>query len=305
MMIKVLRWIWLNGIDFISIMIHPLCKLLGKDHVRILFYHRVCDIPRGIEFSFYVTPTAFAQQMGFLSRNRFNIITLDELIDYKDKSKTPPPNTIIITFDDGYADNYVNAFPILEKYNFKATFFIVTDYIDSEQVFDWLKLDKWPLLDQPENKASWLPFNQQHILDMQARGASFGSHTKTHCALNKIKEEEAIKEIENSKKWLEEILSKPIRCFSYPYGGMNERVKGLVKDAGYEIAVAGTGANTMKSDFLELRRIEIQPGDSLSKFKRKVNGAYDWLEYMLPVAKFMQVFLSLGQRRSNGKRTDL
>jgi len=79
---------------------------------------------------------------------------------------------------------------------------------------------------------------------------------------------------------------------------MNERVKGLVKEAGYRIAVAGTGANTLKSDFLELKRIEIQRGDSLSKFARKVNGAYDWIEYLHSSKRFMKWILPLRQKGS-------
>ena len=288
-----LRGIFHTSVDFISIVIHPLCKLLAKNRVRILCYHRVCDIPHGIKFSFNVTPTAFAQQMEFLSRNKNNIITLDELINYKYKGKTLPLKSVIITFDDGYADNYLNAFPILERHNFKATIFLVTDYINGKRTFNWLKSDERSLLDYQVDKAAWLPLDRQSILYMQARGMSFGAHTKTHCALDGIEEQKAIDEIENSKKRLEEILLKPVICFSYPYSRMNERVKGLVKEAGYKIAVAGRGANTLKSDFLELKRIEIQKGDSLRKFARKVNGAYDWLEYLLSGKKFMQQTLSL------------
>jgi peptidoglycan/xylan/chitin deacetylase (PgdA/CDA1 family) len=225
--------------------------------------------------------------MEYLIRNENNIISFDELLDYRSKEKALPPKSVIITFDDGYADNYINAFPILVRHNFKATIFLVTDYIGSPRTFDWLQLDEQPLLNHQEDNASWLPLDRQNIIDMQARGISFGSHTRTHCSLDKIEEQQARDEIENSKMCLEQILSRPVVFFSYPFNRMNEKIKGLVKEAGYEIAVAGTGANTLKSDFYKLKRIEIDRGDSPGKFARKINGAYDWLEYPISVKRLI------------------
>jgi len=173
-MIKKLKKLRHNAADFISIIVHPLFRLLRKKRIRILLYHRVCDLPEEAGFVFYVTTEAFSQQMEFLSRNGFNVMTLDELTDYRDKYKKLPPKSIIITFDDGYSDNYVNAFPILQRYNLKATFFIATAYINSQNIFPWLELDKRSFQHYQEDKASWLPLTRQNILDMAAHGASFG-----------------------------------------------------------------------------------------------------------------------------------
>jgi peptidoglycan/xylan/chitin deacetylase (PgdA/CDA1 family) len=229
--------------------------------------------------------------MEFLSQNGFNIITLDEFINHKDKNKKMPPKSIIITFDDGYADNYINALTVLEKYNFKATFFVVTDYIDSARIFQWLRFNNKPFSQYHGNKACWLPLSRQHILDMSAHGACFGSHTMTHCALDMVEESKAIEELRGSREYLEGILSKPVSYFSYPFSRANKNVKELVRTAGYRAAVIGIGANTLSSDFLELRRIEILRQDSISKFKRKVEGAYDWYPYLLSILIFVRRIL--------------
>jgi peptidoglycan/xylan/chitin deacetylase (PgdA/CDA1 family) len=278
---------------------YPLWKWLGKGRLRILQYHSVRDVPQGMKFPFNVTPAAFARQMEYLARNDYNIITFDELINYKQNGKKIPSKSVIITFDDGYVDNYLNAFPILKKHNFKATIFLVTDFIGSGRIFNWLKLDERLLDNYQEEKSSWLPLNMQSILDMQAQGMSFGAHTKTHCALDLVEEDKAIDEIVNSRNYLEDVLSKPVIYFAYPFDRVNEKIKGLVKESGYKIAVGGTGNNTLKSDFFNLKRIEIEKGDSLKKYARKVNGAYDWVGYLFSVKKFIIRFLSQMRRNEH------
>jgi peptidoglycan/xylan/chitin deacetylase (PgdA/CDA1 family) len=273
--------------DIISSAIHPLSRLLSKNKVRILTYHRVCDLPEtnDIMSSLNVLPEMFERQMEFLAQNGFNVITLEEFIEHKDKNFKPPPKTVLITFDDGYRDNYLNAFPVLQRYKFNATFFVVTDYIDNEIIFQWLKLGEASILHQQEHNAYWLPFSRQNIIDMNARGAGFGSHTSTHRQLGEIEGAEAEKELRYSKEQLEKILSKPVRCLSYPHGSMSKSVKDMVKAAGYRAAVTTmSGSNTLKSDFLQLRRITINGQDSLARFRRVMEGAYDWwFEYLMPV----------------------
>ena len=290
-MVKGLRKMMHNCAEFISVIIHPLSKLWSRGQVRILCYHSVCDLPETKDCmdTLNVSPTVFDQQMAFLSKNGFNVITMDQFIDYKYENRKYPPKTVIITFDDGYRNNYINAFPILEKYNLKATFFVVTGDIDSDKIFHWLKLGVQSLSHYRENKQYWLPLDRQNILDMSAHDACFGSHTDSHCRLREIDKNKAVNELKISKECLEEILSKPVRCFSYPHGDMSNSVKSLVKAAGYSAAVSiMAGSNTLKSDFFELRRIAISGQDSYAEFKRKVEGAYDWIVYLLPAFRFIQ-----------------
>ena len=288
------------GIDFISIVIYPVAKLLGKNKIRILCYHRVCDLPETKDIMHWlnICPEVFAQQMAFLTQNGFNVITLEQLVSYKEKKTKPPPKTVILTFDDGYRDNYLNAFPILEKYGFKGTFFVVTDYIGSDRIFHWLKLGEKSLAHSRENRPYWLPLSPKEMLEMSARGACFGSHSKTHLYLSDIDEDEAIEELKQSKEYLERLLSKPVRCFAYPFGNFNKSVKGLVKAAGYKMAVTvKAGSNTLRSSPFELRRTVIEAKDSPSRFRRKVEGAYDWWLRLAPLVGSVGQILFQWQRR--------
>ncbi len=299
MMRERLRQVLNGGVDFISILVHPSSKSWGRSQVRILLYHRVCDLPstKDSMADLNVPPVLFAQQMAFLSQNGFKVITLEQLIDYKDENIKPPARGVIITFDDGYQDNYFNAFPILKKYGLKGTFFVVTDYVDGSGFFHWLKLEEKSAVHSRENRQYWLPLSRQQILDMSAHGACFGSHSKSHCGLSQIDEGQAAEELKGSRVCLEGILQRPVRCFSYPYGDVSQSARAQVKAAGYEAAVGITwGGNSLRSDFLKLRRIEISGRDSLAKFARKVDGAYDWLGYLVIVKRFGQQVMFRGRR---------
>jgi len=276
----------------------PLYALIGRKKVCILLYHKVCDLPPNKYHDHAVPPASFALQMEYLFRNKFNVITLDQFVAYKEKKIKPPPKSVIITFDDGYMENYINAFPVLEKYNFKATFFIVSDYIDSEEPFQWLEWDEQLLAQFQENKEDWLPLTREMLLTMSDGGFSFGSHTKSHPALTQVEESVASEELKGSKQRLEEILSKPVISFSYPYGELNETVKSLVKAVGYRVALDGMGpGNTIKSDFFELSRVAFEGCDSFLRFKNKVRGAYDWERYRLGFQQFLRRIFSIGRER--------
>lgn len=294
--------------EIISVVIYPVCRLLVRNRFRILCYHRVCDLPKTRDYVYRisVSPAAFNEQMAFLSQNGFNVITLDEFIERRDSGKKLEPKTVAITFDDGYGDNYLIAFPILRKYGFRATFFVTTDYIDSNNIFHWLKLGEELLSHSQEESQYWLPLTKQYILDMSNYGVSFGSHSKSHCNLTEVDLGLAEKEVSGSKEQLEKLLSRQVICFSYPYGKMSEQVKNLVKAAGYKAAVTVKGgSNTLESDFFQLRRTSIGRDDSFARFKRKVEGAYDWFEYSLQAAGLAKRFMFELWGQDNAKRIDV
>jgi len=279
-------------IDFRSILIHPISKLLWKNRIQILSYHRICQLPQAedITSSPSVPPVTFDKQMAFLSSNGFNVITIEQLVDYKERNIQPPPKTVIITFDDGYRDNYLNALPILEKYGFKGSLFVVTDYIGSNKIFPWLEFGRKALTHSRQNRRYWLPLSREEIAEMSAHGACFGSHTKTHPYLTDLDESSAMEELVGSRECLEEMLQKPVRCFCYPFGDVNKMVRQWTEAAGYCAALTTIeeGSNTLKSDFLKLKRRQINPQDSLAKFVRKVEGAYDLTVWWLPPIRFVR-----------------
>lgn len=287
-------------VDLVSILIHSLPNT-RYDKIRIILYHRICDLPKVGEKmdSLNVSPKAFSQQMDYLSQNGFNVITLEQYISYKDDNMALPPKAIIITFDDGYKDNYINAYPILKEHKFNGTFFVTTDYVCSNVIFSWLKLGEKSLAHFREYEQSWLPLTRENILEMSVNGACIGSHTRKHTKLTCLNREQAMDELKVSKQYLEDMLHKSVTCFSYPYGCTNSLVRKWVMEAGYRGAViTKNGYSTLKSDPLNLKRITIYGQDSQAKFIRKVDGAYDWWFSLIPLVNMRPWRVFRGRKKT-------
>ena len=132
-------------------------------------------------------------------------------------------HAIALTFDDGWADFYANALPLLMKYDFTATVFVVTDYIGRTSAWDYQKRQH---------------LNWEQLEKLVDHGFEIGSHGATHCDLRGLDESRLEYEIAGSMKLLEDKLGISVRRFSYPFGRYNDRVIGAVKRAGYTNAYA-------------------------------------------------------------------
>lgn len=225
--------------------------------VPILMYHRV-DKEEALKSKLAVSPQVFQKQMSFLARNKYNVIALGQLSSLiKAKSKIPQ-NTVVITFDDGYEDNYLQAYPILKKYNLPATIFIIVDFIGRPGYM---------------NEAQLKELAQSGLITL-------GSHTMTHPVLTKIDENLLDKEISGSKKVLEEKTGLPINLFSYPLGAFNESVRRKVIEAGYKGAVAtNPGKNYPNNDSYVLKRMRIsENAGNLFIFWAEISGYYTFIK---------------------------
>jgi peptidoglycan/xylan/chitin deacetylase (PgdA/CDA1 family) len=219
--------------------------------VPILVYHHVSQsLSEGSSALRRLTVTAdvFAQQMQYLQDNGYHVITFSDLADYFENGKELPSLPIIISFDDGWANQFENALPYLEKFHFSATFFVVTNYIGHPGFFSWPQL-------------------QTLLTD----GMKIGSHSRSHPRLNKIRDSAKLwDQIYNSKTILESQLEAPVEEFAYPYGFFNAKTAATVKQAGYR---AGRGccsgiAHT-SSDVFALKAVMV-PND-MEEFKRYIS----------------------------------
>lgn len=215
-----------------------------KEGIPILTYHKIKKFSfrrklKGINIS----PNLFAKQMAELYQNNFRTISLSELVEYIKKNEIPK-KTFVLTFDDGYK-NILQILVVLEKYNFKATIFLVVNFIGKKNLWDKnIGLEQESLLE-------W-----KDIKELVKRGFSFGSHTLTHPYLTKISFDEMKKEIILSKKILEEKLNTSINFFCYPYGDFNDKIKEIVRKAGYLGACSiEYGVNNLSTDLFSLKRI--------------------------------------------------
>jgi peptidoglycan/xylan/chitin deacetylase (PgdA/CDA1 family) len=222
-------------------------------------YHKVDRIRPGTRYpGNHVLPEAFDEQLAALKRWNYQSITLDQWIAYKEKRAGLPRRPIIITFDDGYSSTYHTAWPILRRHGFTATVFLVAGLIGKTNEWDADELQE-PLL------------NIEEIREMQSEAITFGSHTQSHRALTKISRDDAVRELEGSRKNLESLLARPVTALCYPFAKQNRTVRGLVRQAGYAMAVIGRGGtNRVWTNQYALRRIKVDTSTTIDEFDRKL-----------------------------------
>ena len=175
--------------------------------IPVLLYHRIGDT----EGHLTITPEKFELDLANVREMGFTTITLEAFNRFLADPETElPAKPILISFDDGYLDNFMNAYLSLRKYGMTAAFFIITGMIGEE---DRLAAG--------------------HIREMAANGMSFGSHTVSHRALGEMAREYAESELILSKAYLEGLLQKSIDFVAYPKGSFNPETGSIACEAGY------------------------------------------------------------------------
>jgi peptidoglycan/xylan/chitin deacetylase (PgdA/CDA1 family) len=234
----------------------------GSGGIPILMYHKVNPDPGTGGYGLRVRPRDFAGQMAYLARNGYQPVTLSDLADHSEKGRPLPPKPVVITLDDGYLDNYTYAYPILKKYRFTATVFVVAGTVGGINDFDY-RAGK-----QPKNKMAGWP----QLKEMAEGGIAIGAHTVRHPRLADLSPAEMKSEIEGSKRILEKKLNRPVEAFCYPYGSYNETVTGLVRESGFRAAVTTVqGLGRFDREPLALKRIRIRGDYSLGRFVQELN----------------------------------
>ena len=216
--------------------------------VRILCYHNVNDHEKKYTT---VSVSNFKSQMEFLSQEEYQTLSLKDLL--LDQENGHLLKKIVITFDDGWGDNYEHAFPILKRLGFKATIFLIADRIGEP---DYL--------------------TREQIDEMYRYGIQFGSHTLSHPDLTALSENDQQNEIVNSRKKLEDQFHFKVDFFCYPSGLYNQTSVQIVRKAGYLGACSNSpGSNRNGQETALLKRTEIGNQDTLFDFEKKIAGAYD------------------------------
>lgn len=226
--------------------------------VPILMYHYISVPPPDADkyrLDLSVTPANFDAQMNYLAKKGYSPVRLADLAEFLRNGKPLPLNPIVITFDDGYEDNYQNAFPILQKYKFPATFFVITQAID-------------------DGKTGYMTWDQ--LEEMAIERMEIGSHSITHPDLKDKPRAFQAGEITGSKLAIESRIGTPVKSFSYPAGKYDTVTIDVLRSAGYLAAVTTEpqGAKQSVDKPFELQRIRVRGSFSVSDF------AY-WLDYFL------------------------
>ena len=234
--------------------------LLNK--AAILMYHSIGD-----NDAFFTTSShTFAKQMDYLDKHGFKVISLEELLNNFKNKKKIEAKTIVLTFDDGYEDNYTNAFPILQKYNFPATIFLTTDLIGQTANFKMLDWSQIKIM------------HQSGLID-------FEPHTASHAKLTKLSAQEITKEIDASKTIIEKQLDKTCNFFAYPFGEYNHQVINIVKDHFQAAVTVKTGSVSPVDCLFELKRNSIDSQTSWAQFIGQALGLSEKFDKMKNIIK--------------------
>ncbi|GLF86803.1 MULTISPECIES: polysaccharide deacetylase family protein [Bacillus] len=211
----------------------------------ILMYHSISS-----GNSLRVPKSEFASHMKWLKDNNYVTLSPKEAYQVLTTNSIPSEKYVLITFDDGYTDNYTKAFPILKQYEMKATIFMIEQSIG-----------------RPNH------LTDEQMDEMMAHGISIESHTIHHLELNRLSKQQQEEELKGSKTFFDQRFSQRTRMVSYPVGRYNEETLKLAKEAGYQMAVTTEPGHAKKEQgMMSLHRVRISPGLSPESFGRLVEG---------------------------------
>ena len=198
--------------------------------------------------------------MDYLSEHHYRIAPLEEIVNGVIHSQKVNSKTLAITFDDGYEDHFLYAYPILERYSFSATIFLTVNRIN----------DYWKSEKAEGGRIKGLSRDQ--ILEMQKGGLiQFCSHGYSHNNLPTTNKEEQRIEIRGSKLYLEDLLGEDVPFISYPFGAYDDGVKNIVREAGYR---AGFTIWNRKPDIYSIPRVPLHARDGFRRFRFKISRLY-------------------------------
>jgi peptidoglycan/xylan/chitin deacetylase (PgdA/CDA1 family) len=218
--------------------------------IPILLYHNVSTDSAPEFRSWTVRPEAFAAHMSYLRDQRYSPITVTQLAQAMiDRTIALPAHPVVITFDDGLADFYLGALPVLADHGFSATLYVVSGLVGRSS--SWLT----PVGEGARAMLSW-----SQLAEIQSSGVECGAHSVSHPQLDIVSRTVARDEICRSRVELQQRLGRDIMTFAYPHGYYSARVRRLVQEAGYTSACGVKHAmSAMTDDRFALARIVV-PG---------------------------------------------
>lgn len=226
----------------------------------ILTYHHVSPTGSAKFSRWRISPEDFEKQLRFLRDAGAYSITFEDWRTALVTQTSLPGRPILITFDDGYLDFATYAWPLLKRYGFSATVFVVVDKVGKTNIWDSVYYgEDLALLD-------WEQIKQLHT-----EGVEFGSHTLIHRPLTALSPADIVHEATQSRAILEQELGIPIKAFSYPYGDLDPLVQYLIGSCGYDVAVSCLpGHSSIQDPIMRLSRIDIEGHHSLQDFEKKL-----------------------------------
>lgn len=226
--------------------------LNDKYTVPVLLYHQVNQSTEVRADT--VSPSVFQWQMRYLRDRGYTVIPLEKLVAIINNRQPLPRRAVVLTFDDGYENNFTNAFPVLKSYSYPAMIFISAGLVGTPGLLTWDK-----------------------IKEMQLSGISFGSHGMKHHYLPEVSDDLRREEIFASKKNIETQLGRCVDIYAYAVGGFNDNIQSMVRAAGYKAAMTtNRGYDRFNRSLYQMQRIKVTDRDRTSfVFWAKLSGYYN------------------------------
>lgn len=220
----------------------------NTESIPVLTYHSVGNT-NGNEL--VISPELLDKEMQWLKDNGYTTLTLAEAYSFFSENKPVPKKSVVLTFDDGYVDNYTLMYPILKKYGFKATIFVITNTVD--------------------NSSGYLTSAQ--LKELESNGISIESHTVYHSKLETLSNQNQLEEMKNSKLFLEGLLNKKVDYIAYPFGSYNDVTLQAAKEAGYTMAFSmDRGWSKTNNGIYKLHRVYISAFYDMNTFVKRVTN---------------------------------
>lgn len=221
---------------------NPSINLVNDNRgIPVLYYHSVNDV---VDNEVTISPSLLKKELKYIKAQGYTTLSIKEVENYILNNQPIPEKSILITFDDGYMDNYYNAYPILKELNMKATIFCITSELDGSYYL-----------------------SEDAIKEMSKNNIDIESHTVNHLHLNTLTYDEQLRELTESKAKLENITGNKITSIAFPFGDYNEDSIKAAKNSGYSIAfTTNKGFANRDNNPLELDRIYVSSYYDMNTF---------------------------------------
>jgi peptidoglycan/xylan/chitin deacetylase (PgdA/CDA1 family) len=256
----------------------------------ILMFHSVSDDPENGVSPYFKTNTApgvFRRQMEQLAGAGYKTVDLMQAVRLLSTGDQPPKKTVVVTFDDGFRDFYVHAFPALREHGFTATVFLPTAFISDRRLCF--------------KNTECLIWNE--VREMRARGIAFGSHTVNHPKLIELSRTQVEHELLDSKAEMERQLGDRVETFAFPYafpqgnGFFARDLRDLLIQTGYACCVTTElGRVKIGDDPYRLKRLPVNSLDDEALLRAKLEGGYDWLGWPQYLIKKVKKWRTLAKK---------
>ncbi len=214
--------------------------------IPVLYYHSIANVPGNTAV---LHPDRFAEQVEYLVQEGYQALTLNDFFKVLENKMPSPPKPVLLTFDDGYIDNYTTVMPLLKKYNMPATLFLSTGLVETERYLNW-----------------------DQVKELAKSGWDIQPHSITHSRLYMLTPEKQYEEIIESRRAIEENLGTIADVYCYPYGEFNQTTLNILKQNNFRYAFTIMyGRTTPDQDPLQLRRVFVSGADKLPDFIRRLN----------------------------------